>query len=441
MGDTMQYSAKEIWTMALSSLRTEMTPTSYNTWILTIDPVCWQGDTLVLQAQNDAARNTLRNLYAVTIEKILTEINDGYPVSVLFILRNEREQYEKLADNGPEMMMNPRYTFDNFVIGSSNNFAYAAARAVADSPSRAYNPLFMYGGVGLGKTHLMHAIGNQIKETFPSFKIVYVTSETFTYELIQSIQENTNAQFRNKYRNVDVLMVDDIQFISGKVSTQEEFFNTFNALQTSGKQIVISSDKPPMEMLTLEERLRSRFEGGLITDIQPPDLETRIAILRKKATLEKIDIDEDVLAFIAEKVNSNIRQLEGALTRVIAYSKLTRKDVDILLADTALKDIVRGFEAPKVSIQLIQQIVADYYDIDVEGLLSQRRTADITYPRQIAMFLCREMTGDSLKTIGKHFGGRDYSTVISAYNKIMADLKKDPELGLTLDDLRKRIKK
>ena len=437
-----QHTAQEIWQKALVELKSEMTPTSYNTWILTIDPVCKQGDTVVLQAQNDIARNTLRNLYAATIDKALTDSNNGRPTNGLLIVQNEREQYERMArECDPDLMLNPRYTFDNFVIGSSNNFAHAAAKAVADSPARAYNPLFMYGGVGLGKTHLMHAIGNQIKENFPTYKIVYVTSETFTYELIQSIQDNTNAQFRNKYRNVDVLMIDDIQFISGKVSTQEEFFNTFNALQTSGKQIVISSDKPPMEMLTLEERLRSRFEGGLITDIQQPDLETRIAILRKKASLENIDISEDVLAFIAEKVNSNIRQLEGSLTRVIAYSKLTRRDVDIALADTALKDIVPGYENRKVSIELIQQIVADYYEIDVEGMVSQRRTADIAYPRQVAMFLCREMTGDSLKTIGKYFGGRDYSTVISAYNKIMSDLKKDPQLSLTLDDLRKRIKK
>lgn len=437
-----QQTAQEIWQRALVELKGEMTSTSYNTWIITIDPVCKQGDTLILQAQNEIARNTLRNLYSSTIDKALTDANDGRPTNGLLIVYNEREQYERLArESDPDLMLNPRYTFDNFVIGSSNNFAHAAAKAVADSPARAYNPLFMYGGVGLGKTHLMHAIGNQIKQDFPNYKIVYVTSETFTYELIQSIQDNTNAQFRSKYRNVDVLMVDDIQFISGKVSTQEEFFNTFNALQTSGKQIVISSDKPPMDMLTLEERLRSRFEGGLITDIQQPDLETRIAILRKKASLENIDIDEGVLSFIAEKVNSNIRQLEGSLTRVIAYSKLTRKDVDTTLADTALKDIIPGYENRKVTIDLIQQIVADYYEIDLEGLLSQRRTADITFPRQVAMFLCREMTGDSLKTIGKYFGGRDYSTVISAHNKILSDLKKNSELALVMDDLRKRIKK
>ena len=436
----MQYSAKEIWNMALSSLRTEMTPTSYNTWILTIDPVCWQGDTLVLQAQNDAARNTLRNLYAVTIEKILTEINEGYPVSVLFILRNEREQYEKLADNGPEMMMNPRYTFDNFVIGSSNNFAYAAARAVADSPSRAYNPLFMYGGVGLGKTHLMHAIGNQIKETFPSFKIVYVTSETFTYELIQSIQENTNAQFRNKYRNVDVLMIDDVQFIAGKNTTQEEFFNTFNTLHTSGRQIVISSDKPPKEIPALEERLRSRFEGGLITDIQSPDYETRMAILQKKADQENIIIDPRVLSLIATKANANIRQLEGAFTRVVAFSKLLGTPITLSMADSALKDIIEDVQERRVTVPMVQQVVADFYSVSVDAMTSSRRTADVTYPRQVAMYLSREMTDLSLKAIGEQFGGRNYSTIISACNKIEDDMRFDPELSKVFKDLKKRIK-
>ena len=437
----------DFWTACLEQIKNDTPRDVFQTWFadLTADVELEAGSITIL-APSGAKLRTVRDSYGTTITQYVNR-QAGKEMDIVWAVAQSKPQRpfaEHVEENKPDIAATgllPNLTFENLVEGQANQMAFASALQVASSTHSVYNPLFIYGGVGLGKTHLMHAIGNQIKESFPSFKIVYVTSETFTYELIQSIQENTNAQFRNKYRNVDVLMVDDIQFISGKVSTQEEFFNTFNALQTSGKQIVISSDKPPMEMLTLEERLRSRFEGGLITDIQPPDLETRIAILRKKATLENINIDEDVLAFIAEKVNSNIRQLEGALTRVIAYSKLTRKDVDIVLADTALKDIVRGFDAPKVSIQLIQQIVADYYDIDVEGLLSQRRTADITYPRQIAMFLCREMTGDSLKTIGKHFGGRDYSTVISAYNKIMGDLKKDPELGLTLDDLRKRIKK
>ena len=432
-----------IWNRSLELLKNEMTNVSYNTWISPILPVCVEGGEVILQAQNEVAKNTLKNLYTNTISSAVSKAADK-ELRVSFIVKSERDKYEadlRSAMPGSDYLLHPKFTFENFVIGGSNNFAYAAAKAVADSPAKAYNPLFMYGGVGLGKTHLMHAIGNQIKESFPHYKIMYVTSETFTYELIQSIQENTNSQFRGKYRNVDVLMVDDIQFISGKVSTQEEFFNTFNALQTNGKQIVLSSDKPPKEMITLEERLRSRFEGGLITDIQLPDLETRIAILKKKALVENIDIDEDVLSFIAEKVNSNIRQLEGSLTRVIAYSKLTGKPVNLTLADTALRDIIAGYEDRRVTIELIQQIVADYYDIDLSGLSSQRRTAELAHPRQIAMYLCREMTDVSLKNIGKNFGGRDYSTVISACNKVSDDIKGDKSLELELDDIKKRIKK
>lgn len=327
------------------------------------------------------------------------------------------------------------------MIGSSNNFAHAAAQAVADNPSSAYNPLFIYGGVGLGKTHLMHAIGHRMLQNNPDARIIYVTSETFTNEFIQSIQENKNAQFRNKYRSADVLMVDDIQFISSRERTQEEFFNTFNALHTSGKQIILSSDRPPMELTTLEERLRSRFEGGLITDVQPPDLETRIAILKKKATDESIDVEESVLSYIAEKVNSNIRQLEGSLTRVYAYAKLTKRPLDMHIADAALKDIIPGYENRKVTVELIQQIVADYYSVDVEALLSQRRTMEFTYPRQVAMYLSKELTEESLKAIGRRFGGRDHTTVISACKKIKADMNENPQLVLVLEDLTKRIRK
>ena len=325
--------------------------------------------------------------------------------------------------------------------GKAAQAANDAAQAVADNPSSAYNPLFIYGGVGLGKTHLMHAIGHRMLQNNPDARIIYVTSETFTIEFIQSIQENKNAQFRNKYRSADVLMVDDIQFISSRERTQEEFFNTFNALHTSGKQIILSSDRPPMELTTLEERLRSRFEGGLITDVQPPDLETRIAILKKKAMEENIDVDESVLSYIAEKVNSNIRQLEGSLTRVCAYAKLTKRPLDAHLADAALKDIIPGYENRKVTVELIQQVVADYYSVDVDAILSQRRTMEVTYPRQVAMYLSKELTEESLKAIGRRFGGRDHTTVISACKKIRADIKENPQLVLVLEDLTKRIRK
>ena len=311
---------------------------------------------------------------------------------------------------------------------------------MAAQPAKAFNPLYIYGDVGLGKTHLMHAIGNKIKEDNPSARITYVTSETFTNELIQSIQDNTNAQFRNKYRNVDVLMVDDVQFIAGKNTTQEEFFNTFNTLHTSGKQIVISSDKPPKEIPALEERLRSRFEGGLITDIQSPDYETRMAILQKKADQENIIIDPRVLSLIATKANANIRQLEGAFTRVVAFSKLLGTPITLSMADAALKDIIEDVQERRVTVPMVQQVVADFYNVSVDAMTSSRRTADVTYPRQVAMYLSREMTDLSLKAIGEQFGGRNYSTIISACNKIEDDMRFDPELGKVFKDLKKRIK-
>lgn len=436
-------SGRVIWEKSLDALRQEMTAVSYNSWISTLEPVGLEGNTLVLLAKDYATQNTLRNIYSQTVTDTVNRVN-GTSLGVRFINSGERENYPETRVSEiieREHTLNPKYTFETFVIGSSNNFAHAAAKAVADNPSSAYNPLFIYGGVGLGKTHLMHAIGHCILERNPRAKIIYVTSETFTNEMIQSIQDNQNARFRNKYRHVDVLMVDDIQFISGRVGTQEEFFNTFNALHTSGKQVILSSDRPPMELTTLEERLRSRFEGGLITDIQPPDTETRLAILQKKAQLENIDVDESVLAFIAEKVNSNIRQLEGSLTRVMAYSQLTKRPMDIALADTALKDIIPGYENRRITIELIQQVVADYYNIDIESLFSQRRTMEITYPRQVAMYLCKDLTDEPLKAIGRSFGGRDHTTVISACKKIREDIDENPKTALAVEDIIKRIRK
>ncbi len=438
-------SAKYVWEKSLQELKKQMTEISFNTWILPIEALCIRDNSIVLLAQNSVAKNTLTNLYTSSVSNAVNRANDAdFMVSFIDPSEADRfrpEQEKPAIPSGRESMLNPKYTFDSFVIGNSNNFAHAAAKAVADNPAFAYNPLFIYGGVGLGKTHLMHAIGNHIHKLNPDAKIIYVTSEAFMNEMVLAIQENKNVQFRNKYRSVDVLMVDDIQFISTRVSFQEEFFNTFNALYTASKQIILSSDRPPMEMQTLEVRLRSRFEGGLIADIQPPDIETRAAILRKKVMLENISIDEQVINFIAEKVNSNIRQLEGSLNRVIAYSNLTKRPIDITLADTALRDILPGFENRKISIELIQQVVSDYYSISVESLLSQRRTMEITYPRQIAMYLCKEMTEASLKSIGRSFGGRDHTTVISACKKIAADTESDSKLAVILEDLQKRIKK
>ena len=433
---------KLIWEKAQPEIKEGMTEMSYSLWISGLEPVCILSDMLILQSMNEVTLDTLKSLYSDQIADALSHAS-GVNLRPMFICGDERPKYEKLMaekKRRSESLLDPRFTFDTFVIGGSNNIAYAAAKAVAAQPAKAFNPLYIYGDVGLGKTHLMHAIGNKIKEDNPSARITYVTSETFTNELIQSIQDNTNAQFRNKYRNVDVLMIDDVQFIAGKNTTQEEFFNTFNTLHTSGRQIVISSDKPPKEIPALEERLRSRFEGGLITDIQSPDYETRMAILQKKADQENIIIDPRVLSLIATKANANIRQLEGAFTRVVAFSKLLGTPMTLSMADSALKDIIEDVQERRVTVPMVQQVVADFYSVSVDAMTSSRRTADVTYPRQVAMYLSREMTDLSLKAIGEQFGGRNYSTIISACNKIEDDMRFDPELGKVFKDLKKRIK-
>ncbi len=437
-------SASIIWQNSLEELSGAMTPISYNTWITPMTPVCVKDNTLILEAQDPVAKNTLKNIYTQVITDCVNKAN-GSAYLVKFIDESEIGAYSALREDravfSSDFSLNPKYTFDSFVVGNSNNFAHAAAKAVAENPAQAYNPLFIYGGVGLGKTHLMHAIGHRILEHNPRAKLNYISTETFTNDLIQSIPENSRVQFRNKYRTANVLIIDDIQFLVAKDRTQEEFFNTFNALYTAGNQIVISSDKPPKELINLEDRLVSRFEGGLVADIQPPDLETRVAILKRRSIIEGIDVAESVLTFIAEKVNSNIRQLEGSLTRVIAYARLTKRPIDLSLADAALKDIISGYESAPVTIPLVQQIVADYYSIDTESLLSQRRTMEVTYPRQIAMYLCKQLTNKSLKYIGSCFGGRDHSTVISACKKIDFDLLNDPQTAAVIEDLSKRIKK
>ena len=351
-------SALSVWQNSLDEIKRSMTPLSYNTWVATMTPICIKDNTLVLQVKDPSTKNTLKSIYTQTLTDCINRANSGTYL-VRFIDESELPLYNAYREDKPvagsDYYLNPKYTFESFVVGNSNIFAHAAAQAVAEEPGKAYNPLFIYGGVGLGKTHLMHAIGHRILNNNPSARIVYITTETFTNDLIQSIQENSRVQFRNKYRNVDVLMIDDVQFIAGKNTTQEEFFNTFNTLHTSGKQIIISSDKAPKDLINLEDRLVSRFEGGLVADIQPPDLETRVAILKRKAQSEQIDVSEDVLTFIAEKVNSNIRQLEGSLIRVIAFARLTKKPIDLALTATALKDIVAGYDNTPVTIPLVQQ--------------------------------------------------------------------------------------
>ena len=335
--------------------------------------------------------------------------------------------------------LNPKYVFETFVTGNSNRFAHAAALAVAEAPAKVYNPFFMYGGVGLGKTHLMHAIGHRILEKNPNLRVLYISSEKFTNELINSIRDGNPESFRQKYRNIDVLLVDDIQFLSTKEHTQEEFFHTFNTLHNANKQIIISSDRPPREIQTLEDRLRSRFEWGLITDIQAPDLETRIAILRKKALLENLTVPNDVMLFIASRIDNNIRELEGALIRVMAYASLTNQVVTNELVSEALKDVFPHGKTKEITLELIQEIVSSYFKIKMEDLLAKKRTRNLAFPRQIAMYLSRELTDTSLPRIGELFGGRDHTTVIHAHDKIARERNEDNKLNNTIKELIKRI--
>ncbi|WP_378956920.1 chromosomal replication initiator protein DnaA [Pelosinus sp. sgz500959] len=354
----------------------------------------------------------------------------------------DAEQKLSLQDNVAEESMailNPKYIFETFVIGNSNRLAHAASLAVAEAPANAYNPFFIYGGVGLGKTHLMHAIGHRILQNHPKLKLLYISSEKFTNELINSIRDGNPESFRQKYRNIDVLLVDDIQFLSKKEHTQEEFFHTFNTLHEANKQIIMSSDRPPREIQTLEDRLRSRFEWGLITDIQPPDLETRIAILRKKAMMEHLNVPNDVMVYIASRIDNNIRELEGAFIRVIAYASLTNQTVDIDLATEALKDIFPQGKPKQITVELIQEIIASYFKLKVDELLAKRRTRNVSYPRQIAMYLSRELTETSLPRLGEMFGGRDHTTVIHAYEKISRERNEDVKLSNTIKELIKKI--
>ncbi|MDN5276237.1 MAG: chromosomal replication initiator protein [Clostridiales bacterium] len=441
----MSKNVNDLWTRALQYMKAQLSDVSFDTWIRVIQPLLLKDNEIVLSVPNEFTKNILQSRYIETIAGSLKEVA-GVPIYVKFILENEVEAYlesinsRDVDSTQTHSILNPKYTFDTFVVGNSNRFAHAACLAVAEAPAKAYNPLFIYGGVGLGKTHLMHAIGHYILARNPKAKVLYVTSEKFTNELINSIRDDKNVEFRNRYRNIDVLLIDDIQFIAGKERTQEEFFHTFNALHEANKQIIISSDRPPKEIPTLEDRLRSRFEWGLIADIQPPDLETRVAILKKKAELENIEIDDEILLFIAKRIESNIRELEGALIRIMAYASLTNNKLDISIAEEALKDILSTAQPKEITIPLIQQVVADYFHLKVDDFKSKKRSRPIAYPRQIAMYLCRELTDQSLPKIGEEFGGRDHTTVIHACEKIQEDMQKDSQLRRTIDELKKKIR-
>lgn len=442
---------QELWQLVLSSIQTKLSKPSFDTWMKSTTALVLTDSHAVIAAPTEFAQEWLQNRYVHLIRNAIEEMT-GHQVEVKIVIDDESAQKSMQQKPQPspvqpvvveepfDTMLNPKYTFDTFVIGAGNRFAHAASLAVAEAPAKAYNPLFIYGGVGLGKTHLMHAIGHFIQEHNPTYKVLYISSEKFTNEFINAIRDNRGETFRNKYRSIDILLIDDIQFIAGKEQTQEEFFHTFNALHEEHKQIVISSDRPPKEIQKLEERLRSRFEWGLITDIQPPDLETRIAILRKKAKADNLDIPNEAMMYIASQIDTNIRELEGALIRVVAYSSLVNEDITSHLAAEALKDIIPSNRPRVITIQDIQQVVGEFYNLKLEDFKARKRTKSVAFPRQIAMYLSRELTDHSLPKIGEAFGGRDHTTVIHAHDKISTALKEDQELYNIVNELKSKVK-
>ncbi|MBP1994596.1 chromosomal replication initiator protein DnaA [Paenibacillus eucommiae] len=451
----MEGPTNDLWQEVLSVIQTKLSKPSFDTWLKSTKANVFTDSLVVICAPNNFAREWLESRYTKLISSTIYDLV-GKQVDVKFIIETEEQKNNAAAiapvtvlPKGPAIisqeetftnMMNARYTFDTFVIGSGNRFAHAASLAVAEAPAKAYNPLFLYGGVGLGKTHLMHAIGHYVLEHNPEARVLYISSEKFTNEFINAVRDNRGEGFRNKYRTIDVLLIDDIQFLAGKEGTQEEFFHTFNALHEEGKQIIISSDRPPKEIPTLEDRLRSRFEWGLITDIQPPDLETRIAILRKKAKAENLDIPNEAMIYIANQIDTNIRELEGALIRVVAYSSLINQDISVHLASEALKDIIPSSRPRVITIQDIQQKVGEFYGMKLEDFKARKRTKAVAFPRQVAMYLSRELTDFSLPKIGDNFGGRDHTTVIHAHDKISESLKVDQELYKIIHMLTEKIK-
>ncbi|MGB7998621.1 MAG: chromosomal replication initiator protein DnaA [Anaerobacillus sp.] len=443
----------DLWQQALSEIEKKLSKPSFETWLKSTSANRMEGDTIIITAPNEFARDWLESRYSSLITETLLELTGSELQAKFIIPQNQSdtdldlEQSMKkkpkanpAQDEHPQSVLNSKYTFDTFVIGSGNRFAHAASLAVAEAPAKAYNPLFIYGGVGLGKTHLMHAIGHYVIEHNPNAKVVYLSSEKFTNEFINSIRDNKTVNFRNKYRNVDVLLIDDIQFLAGKEQTQEEFFHTFNALHEESKQIVISSDRPPKEIPTLEDRLRSRFEWGLITDITPPDLETRIAILRKKAKAEGLDIPNEVMLYIANQIDTNIRELEGALIRVVAYSSLINQDMNADLAAEALKNIIPSSKPRVITIHDIQTVIGDQFSVKLEDFAAKKRTKSVAFPRQIAMYLSRELTDFSLPKIGEEFGGRDHTTVIHAHEKISKLVDSDQGFQKKLQDIVEQLK-
>lgn len=436
-----------VWDEVLQLIKPEVTPLTFNTWFGDVKPLSITENKVTLSVSNDLILSMIKRykpLISGAFESVLKNSYDiefviGGAENISFIEKNEKKNELKNSNDVPSYI-NPRYTFDTFVVGNSNYFAHAAAVAVAQAPAQAYNPLFLYGDSGLGKTHLMHAIANYAKSVNPNSNIVYISSEMFINELINAISSRTTANFRNKYRNADILLIDDIQFLAGKELGQEEFFHTFNDLFNSNKQIVLTSDRLPREISTLEDRLRTRFECGLIGDIKPPDYETRIAILQKKASFENVDVPYDVYCYIADSIKSNIRELEGALTRIVSYAKITGKILNLELAEEALSSVIAKEGVIRITAKSINETVSKYYGIPIEDIKGKRKTQDISDARQICMYLCRKLTDMSFVVIGNEYGKRHYTTVIHAVDNIEKNIKTNKEVASAIEIMTKQLK-
>jgi chromosomal replication initiator protein len=452
----MQASVEKIWESAQQSLRTMLNPDIYNLWFLPVKAVGLEADTIVLEVANDFCEVWLKDNYLGLIRDVLAQAS-GQILNIRFRVcaavpaaaspegsdkaraKAMVEPVERAAAPAREAAFNPKNTFETFVVGENNNHAHAAAMAVAQAPGKSYNPLFFYGGVGLGKTHLLHAIGQHVATHKKVSRVTYLTSEKFTNEYIDAIQNNQLVRFRRKYRQADVLLIDDIQFLAGKERIQEEFFHTFNALHEAHKQIVLTCDRPAAEIQNLEQRLVSRFEWGLVTELQPPDVETRLAILRKKAKGMGAELPEDIINFLANRIRTNIRRLEGALIRVASFASLTGKKLTLPVVEGLLREVLHEEGRYTVNIDFIQKKVAEHFDIRVADMTSKRRPENIAFPRQIAMFLSRQMTESSLNTIGEAFGGRDHGTVLHACRLVKGRMEVDAQVRQAVHYLEKQL--
>lgn len=448
----MQAGAEKIWATVQEHLRSLLSPDIYNLWFAPLRVHALDGSSLTLEVANDFCEVWLKENYLGLLRDVLGQVT-GQELDVRFKVvgnastiappppsaRAKSPEPSGRASISSDNAFNPKYTFDSFVVGSNNHFAHAAAVAVAQSPGKAYNPLFLYGGVGLGKTHLLHAIGQHVVQTKKNARVAYVSSEKFTNEYIDAIQNYQIARFRKKYRHTDVLLIDDIQFLAGKERIQEEFFHTFNALHEAHKQIVLTCDRPANEIQNLEQRLVSRFEWGLVTDLQPPDVEVRLAILQKKAKLMGAELDHEILNFLATRIRSNIRRLEGALIRVVSYASLTSKKLTVEMVEGLLREVLHEEGRYTINIETIQKKVAEHFDIRLADMTSKRRPENIAFPRQIAMYLSRELTHSSLNTIGEAFGGRDHGTVLHACRQVRDRMEIDPEVRQVVQYLEKKL--